>query len=52
MHCFVVATSEVGLMWLGGASGEFNLVEFRGLSGVVVFPWFFKHFQLRDLRET
>ena len=39
-------------MWLGGASGEYNLVEFRCFSEFFVFRWFYMHFQLRDLRET
>ena len=46
------ASTEVGLMWLGGVSGEYNPVEFRVLSELFVFLLFFNHFQLRDLCET
>ena len=52
VHYFVVALTEVGLMCLGDASDEYNLVEFRVFSEFIVFPLFFKHFQLRDLCET
>ena len=41
MHCFVVASSEAGLMRLGGASGEYNLIEFRVCFGILCFSCVF-----------